>query len=481
MVLAVLVALFLLVITWLIHSYHYCTKRTCRRDCGTFNFFPISFLCYLTFVILLSIFIIAIDITNHFNHTFNTNDLTLDLFLDYSFQSTLTTITHHYGNINADSFMELRSIKTTHIMDYILIYAVMIISVWNSFFLCYIHYLTLSSLNELKIISTRKILSIFSMYGVVFCMTFVAQIHFYYWVYPLSIIYSFATNLYWAKRFSSLLMSHLSEIENSGCFVSDLPQLKSMIKFKKRILFTCCILFAISLSPLLVTYNVDIIYYLPIVWSVTACVFSLTFARNYQFLSQRCGSCKCTQREELPHKPKGRVASPTEPVISPAENKDVATPTPSSICDIKTTPISEIAETPVSPVTPRHLIVPHAFELQCGAQTPDASGFERRTDDEIRISMTALSMETSDEYSYSSKREPQPKMMINVSNIDAGNRHRPSLSHANRFKSAPVYGTDNVLSPFKFLAQYGLYCEKSLPTPKDNRRAGLKRSSSTFR
>eukprot|EP01084_Bolivina_argentea_P084984 153634_1 len=74
------------------------------------------------------------------------------------------------------------------------------------------------------------------------------------------------------------------------------------VLFTKNTSLFCSLLQSINLSVFVITNNVNILYYLPILWSISAFVLSLNFVRNYKFLQKhlfvfkRCCQCICYRK-----------------------------------------------------------------------------------------------------------------------------------------------------------------------------------------
>eukprot|EP01084_Bolivina_argentea_P011840 22166_1 len=120
-----------------------------------FDFFPMSFLWYITFVIILCLLTIITEVLKYFIYSEATRFINV-------------------------SFIEIRKMNTIHILDYIIIYGILILCLWASLFSFYRYLSTLNSATKLQSLSTKKLFKKFTIYAIIFCIIFIIQIHLYY-------------------------------------------------------------------------------------------------------------------------------------------------------------------------------------------------------------------------------------------------------------------------------------------------------------
>ena len=207
MALVVLLALLILFTVLVIHHnshFHFnsCSKSRsawteqrsriqfiCRLsaiDGENFNFFPKSFYLYIIFNIILSLVVIMDGIVIDQN----------------PFLFNYPIISNH-----DNSFTNFHSLTTQNIfMDYICIYGVMILSIWESLFSFFRYYSTYKTAIEIVNISTTEIFKKYSIYIVIFSVLFIIQIHLYFWAFIPLILFSVIFNLYCNWKFAAILV-----------------------------------------------------------------------------------------------------------------------------------------------------------------------------------------------------------------------------------------------------------------------------------
>eukprot|EP01084_Bolivina_argentea_P017017 31778_1 len=255
----------------------------CKKLCFTliphdgekYNLFPYSFLFYLAFMALLCIFIIITEVSEFFYNTTN-NETVVDLLLGYSIES--------YHN---NSFDRLHQIQGIHIMDYIVIYSIMLSCVWQSSFSFYRYYTMFFATKQLTTISTKKVMKTFLIYAITFCIIFSLQIHLSFWIFPIIILLFFGFNTYCCYSFSAMLLDRCKFFADLdlGDDTNTNQEIIQNVKLTKIISLITCVLQCINLSLFLITYNINITYFLPILWSISSFTLALNFARTRKFLT----------------------------------------------------------------------------------------------------------------------------------------------------------------------------------------------------
>eukprot|EP01083_Nonionella_stella_P029874 82097_1 len=225
-------------------------------DGEEFDFFPVSFLLFLTLLILLHIVLITLCILD--NESFKPSKLSIDEF---------------------------------RILDYVLMYSMVIVSVWVSLFSFHRYLTTLISTKRISAVPSYKgSVHIFSLYTVIFVALYLIQIHFYYWSFPLVIVLFFVFNIYCSYHASAMLIEQYKRfLEHIDSQLHDVTinmnhnMLNRRIAFTKYVSLACCLLYTMDLSVFLIVYNhypMDIIRYLSMSWRISSFMFSLHFIRN---------------------------------------------------------------------------------------------------------------------------------------------------------------------------------------------------------
>ena len=93
------------------------------------------------------------------------------------------------------------------ILDYILVYGTMTLSIWESLFSYYRYYTTKISSNSCQLVSTSQVLFRFLIYIVIFVTLYTIQMQLYYWIFPLLIILHCGFNIYCNTAFAAILIS----------------------------------------------------------------------------------------------------------------------------------------------------------------------------------------------------------------------------------------------------------------------------------
>eukprot|EP01084_Bolivina_argentea_P027095 50374_1 len=278
------------------------TKLQKKRKClcklealngESFNFFPLSFTIYIMFLISLCILIIINEaIQNSVNSS--------QILYQFSIKS------YHENSMNSINSLNLNNNTNLviYIIDYILLYGVMITLIWQSLFNFFRYYTTLKTATNLEVISTNTVLKLFILYAIPFSVIYLLQIHVYYFIFPFVILLHFSCNLYWTLKFASILINQYRVFEDLDSSImqknADQDVLNSVFFMRKTSLI-CCVLQTTYLSLLVVTYNVNTIYYLPIFWSISCLIFACNFVRNRKGVIDKCFKCKklCIKNNEI--------------------------------------------------------------------------------------------------------------------------------------------------------------------------------------
>eukprot|EP01084_Bolivina_argentea_P209118 356286_1 len=282
-------SLFIVVFIGLLHySQHFKWKfRPMRRGTGygcqcccssladdTNGSFVAVFLFYVAFIASLSILVIANMYLNYYY--FDPNDKKLaQLLSEYS-------------------LFNQHQIKAYYLSDFILIYALMLLSLLESY-ISFCRCILVTTMSKNMIIS-------FILFAIIFCATFIIQIHFYYWIFPFIIILFLSFNYYFIHKPVAMITNTLTQQYKSiiGYDVIIFRDISTHISRTKNIAVMCSVLQSIHLFVFLIIYNINVIYYLPILWCICTFLFMLQFPNNRSFLQSHCRIfilCKCCTTE----------------------------------------------------------------------------------------------------------------------------------------------------------------------------------------
>ena len=280
------------------------------RDEEEFNWVPLSFIFYIIIQILLCIFIAAIQYTNQEN--------IIEFEMDFSSHPLIS------GNTRP---------KTQNVMDYILAYSTMILSIWDSF-VSFHRYHTTQKSTLLQDITVLNVIKPFSLYMIIFTSLFVIQMHLFFYIFPLIITMHFAFNIFLSFRFTSIVIRQYASLsksaENKRLSVSGMEDVILLIKsmyFLFKLALVYVTLQCISLIIVTVSFDTNTMYFLPIFWCLSTSVYSLNFIRNKRYFA----NMKCCKRAK---KTKAKVASvspsmqSSQPHLRPTKSVDLHTSTP---------------------------------------------------------------------------------------------------------------------------------------------------------
>eukprot|EP01083_Nonionella_stella_P088013 245038_1 len=298
-------ALLVLICLWVLHYLHHfrchLAKRTISSprmnslpapshiwcfllssvDGEEFDIFPMSFLLYLTLLIIIHILFFLCE--SNYIHSFHMHVI---------------------------------------MMDYVLVCVILIVSIWVSLFSYYRYHTTLMSIT-LQSVSSRELLYKFPVYAVPFGLLFLFQIYVFYWIFPLVVIIFGAFNIYCTYHASAMLIQqYKSFIEQTDSFSVTFNMNNDLLKsivFTKRISLLCCVLHSMDLAVFNVVYkhyNINIMCYISVSWCISALLFSLNFIRNFLFwkrFSSLCKKCEPMNRNKPPSAIPKRAPATTLP------------------------------------------------------------------------------------------------------------------------------------------------------------------------
>lgn len=196
------------------------------------------------------------------------------------------------------------SITINHYMDWIFIYGLLILSIWESLFSWYRYYTTRYISKRFNHASTSLVIKYFILYLIPFIIMFILNIHFYYWLFPMVIITHLLFNVYCNWKFCQILVYSYKQSTGYNQGIAKAihnKMLKGVYRMRRNSLF-CSILSTLSLCIILIIYNTQIIIYLPILWCIYSICFTLNFVRNrtsvYQYLFSIYQCCKYKQKRQ---------------------------------------------------------------------------------------------------------------------------------------------------------------------------------------
>eukprot|EP01084_Bolivina_argentea_P131355 231868_1 len=270
-------------------------QRPCRCICVAiddeeYDFFPMAFLLYLVSLIIISVIITIRLILINFSDNFD--------FTGLKHRNMNHSQTH---SIHISQYSGSTQLICLYI-DWILIYGVMFLSLFESLLSFYRYYTTLVTTKYLRLLTTMDILKKFSYFAVLFIIFYILTIHCYFYLFPLVIILYIAFNLFCNLKFSALLISSYSNfisIETIGkhSLNTSNKDILNSVYFMKRASLICTIIQSIYLCIFIIVYNINVIFYLPILWSISSAIFTLNFIRNRQTLTQCYVRCRIQSKK----------------------------------------------------------------------------------------------------------------------------------------------------------------------------------------
>eukprot|EP01084_Bolivina_argentea_P113651 202536_1 len=269
-------------------------------DDQEFDFFPRSFLWYQLFLLCLSSIILY-----RFLYTDNPHSLN-DMYA--------LVIRPIHTNID---LLFTRSPLLSHHksppIDWCIIYGVLILTNWEALFVFYRYYSTTYTAKHFNTINTIRVLKPFTVYAIGFLLLFVAQIHFYYYLFPFIILLMATFTIFCSYKTSHILINQFKQmeqmLENFGSNRQIQRTMSKSVYFMRNssmLSSICCILY---LSVLLISYSMCIVYYLPCIWCIVCILCTLNFIRNRHFFTKIfCCKCICKSDKHKPNKSQPETA-----------------------------------------------------------------------------------------------------------------------------------------------------------------------------
>lgn len=120
----------------------------------------------------------------------------------------------NYSLFPTSSFYQYNNSIMTNI-DWIIIYGLLILNIWESLFAFYRYYSTQMTTVSLEIVERSTIFKIFMRYCIIYSLLFFFQIHFVYWLYPVVILLTSIFTLYCTWKTSEILINQFKQMHES--------------------------------------------------------------------------------------------------------------------------------------------------------------------------------------------------------------------------------------------------------------------------
>ena len=248
-----------------------------------FGFFPIAFIFYIIYII----FLCGIIISKYINNNNNNKLKCMSPFILNNNNNKMNRITNIFENMKMNN------------NDYVIIYGLLILSLWETLFFYHRYYSTKYCAKYLGFVSLKRVLYKFSYkYFIWFVGLYIMQMYYYYYLFPLLLVFNTLFNIYCTKRFvmtlkkqykcltEHIMSNALSEVQKEMISTLNLMRNYSYIS----ILFSCTYMFIFTFC-----YSTNITICLPILWSLSLIAWSMNFTRNRQFwyTTYKLASLKC--------------------------------------------------------------------------------------------------------------------------------------------------------------------------------------------
>eukprot|EP01084_Bolivina_argentea_P275795 470440_1 len=227
-------------------------------DEENFDFFPVSFVSYILFIIIITSLILYKLYTTNNNEPFR----------------------HNIHKFNASN-ISLMAHNKYDIIDWILTYSMIILSIWDSLFSFYRYYTTMYCAVNFSLVSIKTTIKYFSVYAIPYFIIYILQIHIYYYLYPILILSHGIMNFWSTWMFSKILIDSTMQYYKTEKMIENAhdDMLKSVYFMRNTSIVWCLISFICQIG-FVVTANIQIIYFYPIFWCIGCIIFSLNFVRN---------------------------------------------------------------------------------------------------------------------------------------------------------------------------------------------------------
>eukprot|EP01084_Bolivina_argentea_P145816 255487_1 len=155
--------------------FHWCCTTNADEE---FDFFPLSFLLYMIYILILSCLILfkyICEETTAFNSYYH-NDTSYHIYNIYITKLTFNHI-FHTSSINLSSYI-----------DWIIYILIIFAMIWESLFGYYRYYTTISSAKFCSSLTFMDVFKHFVAYSIVYTILFIIQTQIYYFLFPFIIL-----------------------------------------------------------------------------------------------------------------------------------------------------------------------------------------------------------------------------------------------------------------------------------------------------
>eukprot|EP01084_Bolivina_argentea_P170044 294678_1 len=267
--------------------------QECKLNCcigvknnEEFDVFPAAFLIYMIFILIVTGLIILRYITAESN-------------ISYTIITPNSSPTN-LGNLTI-LVTSMTKLTLSIYLDWIIYISIFVTTIFESFFSFYRYYTTISS-QHFYIPNITAVIKSFLTYTITFTLLFTIQTQLYYPIFPIVFLCYFITNIYWICKLTYVLIESfkkLTSLTNDNCAFKDIQsELIRHVNLVKNISVLCIIISSVYVLAFLIIYNMDIVYYFPIIWAISITCFLFNFIRNRKYVS------KCYHsKQELEEKP----------------------------------------------------------------------------------------------------------------------------------------------------------------------------------
>eukprot|EP01084_Bolivina_argentea_P119931 212623_1 len=256
------------------YSYVSQTANTQNRIWTTYNNFQTN--CFQKYPCQL------VPITGEKYHTFVPAFLRYTIFIIFS--CCLVTLIQIISSVQNNNTI-------IPILNYILVYQVLIISIWESSFTFVRYYATRGTTQFYHKMKDMQIYKRFCIYIIIFSILYLFQIHIYYYILPIITIMNVSFNMYYNYQFGAILLKQYKAFQ----FEDEFIDIVEKVKFLQRISIIYSISQSLSLTVFIISYNnininiiSNIVYTMPLFWCISSSVYAISFVKNQTHFKNKC-------------------------------------------------------------------------------------------------------------------------------------------------------------------------------------------------
>eukprot|EP01084_Bolivina_argentea_P283552 485665_1 len=217
-----------------------------------FDFFPMSFLLYILFIIILSIIIL-------FKYIISNNIISYNI----------STNNHNYISI----------------IDWLIVHSLIFLSIWESLFNFHRFYTTYFASKKMTLLSSKEIIFKFSIFVIPYVALFLLQIHLWYYFNIFVILLYLIFNVINVWLFGHILIVQYRFVMGTEKYLTNIhDDMLESVYLMRKISLISCISSSIYITLFTVFYNINIILFIPILWSISCICLTLNFVRNRQYI-----------------------------------------------------------------------------------------------------------------------------------------------------------------------------------------------------